>query len=708
MKPAGVYFGILNPIFNSSTVILPLPFVPPTGQTLVEILKHSKGDWATLAPLTLETISKDMNLLDEIAPNLKMLTFSGGSLPKVFGDIIATRIKLTSHLGSTESGPLPTMYRYDHDFERDWNYLQIHPAVGAKFDPQPGEVFELVYERSPSTEPHQTVFTLWPDLNEFRTKDLFSCHPSRPDIWTHASRSDDIIVFLNGEKTNPITFESHISHIPEVSAALMFGNQRFESGLLVELSDQKSLSTFERAEIIERLWPEIERANAMLPAYAQVSQSHILFTEPNNPLSRTLKGSIRRQATLAQYASKINQLYADAEAAWAPTSGISKEVDLESMETVQNIVQESLDAIAKIGEIGKDGDFFTQGMDSLQVLRLVRDLRMKTSLVSIQPSTIYRHSTVVSLAKALHDLAHNTQISQSESERRRTEKITTTLQKYSTMIDEVVASIPKQTMSCSADPSPDSGSRSVILTGSTGVIGSYILRALLEQPNIDHIYCLNRSPDSDALQKKRNADTDPELPTVFPESKVTFLTTNLAEERALGFVPSIYEKLQRTVSLIIHNAWTVDFSLPLHSFESQILGTVNLAVLSAQSVLKPPIMFLSSIGAVMNYASTISSNSTVPESIIDDPSAPAATGYGESKYIAEKLLAYATQKLGLQACIIPRLGQITGATCSLGRWNRNEWLPSLIIGSRHMGAILESLSTYPSGMRIGAEDKIIN
>lgn len=102
-----------------------------------------------------------------------MLTFSGGSLPKVFGDTIATRIKLTSLLGSTESGPLPTMYRHGYDYERDWNHLQIHPAVGAKFDPQPADAFELVYERSSSTEPHQTIFTFWSDLDEFRDKGPF-------------------------------------------------------------------------------------------------------------------------------------------------------------------------------------------------------------------------------------------------------------------------------------------------------------------------------------------------------------------------------------------------------------------------------------------------------------------------------------------------------------------------------------------------------
>ncbi|MCJ1354060.1 MAG: hypothetical protein MMC33_004047 [Icmadophila ericetorum] len=678
------------------------------GPEFLDILKYNKGDWATLAPLTLETISKNMKLLDDIVPNLKMLTFSGGSLPKVFGDIIATRIKLTSLLGSTESGPLPTMYQHGYDYERDWSYIQIHPTVGAKFDPQPGDVFELVYERSPSAEPHQTVFTFYPDLNEFRTKDLFSRHPSYPEMWTHASRSDDVIVFLNGEKTNPIIFESHVAKHSEVAAALVFGNQRFEAGLLIELYSQEPQSTLERARVIERLWPTIKHANSILPAYAQISQSQILFTDPGGPVLRTLKGSIRRQATLDQYAPKINQLYADVEAAWAPASTISKTVDLATVESATSVVLASLKAVTKIGEIDQEEDFFVQGMDSLQVLRLVRYLRIKTGLDSVQPSTIYLHSSVASLAQSLHEIAHNTQASEIENEEKRRAKITEMFQKYSAKVDGIVASSSQHTNGLPVNPSFNVEKHTVVLTGSTGAIGSYILKALMEQPSVEHIYCLNRSPNSADLQKKRNANLDASLPRAFPEDKVTFLTTDLAEERALGLVPSMYQKISRTVSLIIHNAWTVDFNIPLQSYETQIASIVNLTALSAHSTKKPPTIFLSSIGAVLNFASTMPPSSKVPEAIIDNPSAPATTGYGESKNIAERLLAYATQKLDLRGSLILRLGQIAGAARSSGRWNPNEWIPSLVLGSRHIGAIPDSLGDYPLGVESGTEHNEIN
>jgi hypothetical protein len=311
---AGIYFGVLNAFFSNTTVILPIPGVPPNGELLLEMLRYKQADWAAVAPLTLEEISKDATLLNEISRKLKMVVYSGGSLPKVFGDVIASKINLTTQIGSSECGPIPTMYRHGYDFERDWNYLQIHPSVGAKFDSFPGDVFELIWERSTECEPFQTVFTIYPDLDVYRTKDLFTPHPELPDVWTHASRADDIIVFLNGEKVNSIGFESGICRHPNVLAALMFGHQRFEAGLLIQPRDSAyPRTTVEKAQFIQKIWPIIEQENSIVPAYAQISSSHICFTEPDSPILRTLKGSIRRSATLEQYATKINQMYADIE-----------------------------------------------------------------------------------------------------------------------------------------------------------------------------------------------------------------------------------------------------------------------------------------------------------------------------------------------------------------------------------------------------------
>lgn len=689
-QPAGVHFGVFNPFFNNTTVILPLPGIPPTGEALLEILKHTTADWATMAPLTLEGISKDEKLLNEISQRLNMLLFSGGSLPKVFGDVIATKIKLTSLLGSSESGPIPTMYPVGYNFEKDWNYIQIHPALGAKFDDSGTGVAELVWERSPKTEPYQTVFTIYPNLQVFRTKDLFTPHPELPNTWTHASRSDDVIVFLHGEKINPIAYESNISKHPDVSAALMFGQQRFEPGLLIDpVESKRPMTAIEKAEFIQRIWPSVEYANSLSPGYAQVSQSHILFTDSDMPILRTLKGSIRRAETWKQYATKIASVYDDVDSMWTPVTKKPEEID--TAEGIENLIRSSITKVAKwnADEINRDTDFFNYGMDSLQVLRLVRLLRSRSSIRSIQPSTIYLHPTVSLLATALQELASDVEVSAKAKKPMQLRSRQELLNKYIKRIDAIQPAV--------TNAISEKKQTTVLLTGSTGSIGSYVLRTLLEDPHVQHIYCLNRSLDSKDLQQQRNATLDATLPTTFPENRVTFLKSDLSDPKTLGLSEDMYTKIQEQVTLIIHNSWKVDFNVPLQSFDDQLAGVVNLSSLCAQSSRQAAFVFLSSVSAVMDFDGTqegekgVSSRKIIPETVITDMNAAAAAGYAESKYISERLLAHAAEKLGLHNVSILRLGQVAGPARSGGHWNVADWVPSLVLGSRALGVLPSSL-----------------
>jgi thioester reductase-like protein len=681
LKPAGVYFGVFNPFFNNTTVILPLPGVPPTGEVLLEMLKYAKADWAAMAPLILEGISKNVTLLDEISQRLKMVTFAGGSLPKVFGDMIATKIKLTNHIGSSESGPLPTVYRHGYDFERDWNYLQIHPSLGAKFDPLPGDVFELVWERSPEREPFQTVFTIYPDLVLYRTKDLFTPHPDLPNTWTHASRADDVIIFINGEKFNPIGFESSICNHPDVSAALMFGHQRFEAGLLIQPSNSKyPHTTVEKARFIQHIWPIVEEANSFVPGYAKISPSHICFTESDSPVLRTEKGSIRRATTLEQYSAKINQMYADVELIWTPNANQPEEI--KTLEGIGKITKSAVLGAAKWTDIKNDDNFFDQGMDSLQVLKLVRNLRMGTSIRTIQPSTIYLHPTVAALALALEKMITEDEKLGSGKKDEQRNIISRTLDQYTDKIDQLG-------FGTVSSPVHKTNEQIVLLTGSTGSIGSYILRSLMQDDHVRHIYCLNRSADSSTLQQERNKFRDSSLPTTFPADKVTFLMADLSD-LTLGLPEDVYTTIAKQVTLVIHNAWMVNFNVPLQAFDTQLLGVVNLCALCGRSALRASFNFSSSISAVMNFDD--STQLSIPESIITDMSAVPSSGYAESKYIAERLLDHAAAKLNLPKASILRLGQIAGASRSDGQWNSADWIHAMIVGSKALGALPSSLS----------------
>ncbi|KAJ0423944.1 hypothetical protein BJY00DRAFT_309761 [Aspergillus carlsbadensis] len=703
--PAGITFTLLLPLTTQCSIILPLPHIPPTGEALVEILRHTSAHWAALAPLTLETISKDIALLDNLDAHLETLVFSGGSLPKVFGDEIAQRtgLKLLSFLGSSETGPLQAVYRRGYDFVNDWNYLQFPTELGARFDLVPdtdkgsdgGEVYELIFTKTPATEPYQAVFATYPNQTEFRTKDLFTKHPTIPNLWTHASRSDDVIVFLNGEKVNPVDFESRVSRHPAVAAALMFGDKRFEAGVLVEFVDSQrkgGLSVMERARAVRDIWPMVEEANSILPAYARVDEAHIIFTEAGKPVLRTLKGTVRRRATIELYKDAIERVYSDVEemSMEAAVPGPLR-CGLGSEEETTGFIRQAVQETMKISQLALTEDFFNRGMDSLQVLRLVRHLRGRTALIGISPSMVYLNASILALSAAVYQLAQNKQVSEQQKREDQLRVRREILQKYLDAIDALATTGIKP----SSTQQGRKEGKVVLLTGSTGTIGSYILSVLLNRKDINHIYCVNRSRDSYNLQRERNAHQDSTLPLIFPKSKVTFLTFDLTHP-SLGISDAVYETLRDRTTHVIHNAWKVDFNLPLQAFEPQLVGVINLIRLCASAPRAPTVVFTSSVSAVMNVASATTSSpqsinqTPVPESIIEDISAPASAGYAESKYIAERVLSHASEKLNISARIL-RLGQVAGAAKSPGRWNAVDWVPALVLGSRGLGAIPDAL-----------------
>jgi thioester reductase-like protein len=81
----------------------------------------------------------------------------------------------------------------------------------------------------------------------------------------------------------------------------------------------------------------------------------------------------------------------------------------------------------------------------------------------------------------------------------------------------------------------------------------------------------------------------------------------------------------------------------------------------------------------------------VPEQALDDPSIVLPQGYGESKWICERLLDAARTKSGVSSAVL-RVGQIAGPVENRrgegALWNKQEWLPSVRLHSPNSKLIL--------------------
>lgn len=99
----------------------------------------------------------------------------------------------------------------------------------------------------------------------------------------------------------------------------------------------------------------------------------------------------------------------------------------------------------------------------------------------------------------------------------------------------------------------------VVLTGSTGSLGSYLLDSIVRNPSVARAYCLNRAIDGEARQTSVSAARG--LPTTWG-SKVTFLHTDLSKEN-LGLSAAVYEKLMSSASFIIRKSGAKYLSNPI-------------------------------------------------------------------------------------------------------------------------------------------------
>ncbi|KAJ8060197.1 hypothetical protein OCU04_010541 [Sclerotinia nivalis] len=482
--------------------------------------------------------------------------------------------------------------------------------------------------------------------------------------------------------------EQQIAHHPEVRAALVIGTHRFQTALLVELISPQILSTVERAEAIERIWPIIQEANQECPRHAKITKSHILFTSPDRPMGRSGKGTVQRQPTLDIYAREVDKLYADADkmstSAPLDNSAPEMEIDINDSRSISRFINDANSQLVGSTTFQDEDDLFIRGMlDSLQALRLTRILKQTFAIRELEITTLYTNPSVKSLTEAIIRLSSVHESSKLSSSESRLQAINDSLVEYKTILDGIAHEDHKTESTDINGVNAASKEKVVILTGSTGALGSYILQTLLTSSTVSHIYCLNRTAGKEPQIKRSQAHG---LRTEFPSNRVTFLHADLPQ-KYLGLEREIFAKIKDSTTHIIHNAWPVNFNIPLSTFYPNIKGVINLIGFASTAFHAPLLMFLSSLSSVSNF------KGNVPETVINDIIASLPMGYSESKFIAGNLLAYAADKFPHVPISIARIGQIAGPVSTNGIWNKQEWFPSLVLSSIHLGIIPESLDS---------------
>lgn len=736
---------VVMPILYNSTLVMFPPEKPATGEITSAIMSQMRVRGIFCPPAVLEQLVRTPLGLEQAA-GLDFAMYSGGPLAPFAGDRLSKVTDVCQVYGQTETGIIPSLFpRREH-----WAYFEWNPAYKVDMQHQEDDVYEQVLHQDSDLSWIRTLYHTFPEIEEWRTKDLFNRHPENPNLWQYKGRTDDILVLSNGEKLNPVGMETIILGHPAVMGALIVGQRRFQASLLIELKEQP-----EDAEaLVDEIWPTIEKANFDGPAHGRIFRSKIAVADPEKPFVRAGKGTVVRAKTTDLYANEIEALYSVSSA--QKMRNVPPIEDPQDPAALKQFLGKFIGQMLPKGAIVEKDDFFNIGLDSLQTMELTNGLRvlLKPHLGPgyarlINVKLIYANPTLDMLSAALSNRLKGAPIDEetnSSNEARRIARMRELVDKYTSelprrqsrlkaipkgaslfrrfrsmwdsILDEYSDSIIQNendygdcTKKNRATPKGyyhrvedisvvnvlndiDHTAMSnvvrqkrrklnVILTGSTGSLGTQLLQALVRNSQVSHIHCLNRSKDALSRHEKdfKSRGVDVNL------SGVAFHKAEFGEAQ-FGLSDEVYGGLKADVDVIVHNAWKVDFNHSVDSFEDvHIRGVRRFIDLSLEGSQHPRITFVSSVSSVGNWVAYHPDHPKVTETPLREYGVAQKMGYGESKHVSERILASAAERSGVTVDIL-RVGQIAGPLSSEGgQWNTTEWMPSMMKTSKAMGCV---------------------
>ncbi|MDF5732379.1 MAG: amino acid adenylation domain-containing protein, partial [Rhizonema sp. PD38] len=314
--------------------------------------------------------------------------------------------------------------------------------------------------------------------------------------------------------------------------------------------------------------------------------------------------------------------------------------------------------VLAIEPIGIYDNFFELGGDSLLVPQLLTQME-EVFLLKLPVIHLFEKPTVAGLAEIINQgfesgfLVLNT----------------TTIQNLLTdaVLDPTILP-PASNLELLTEPA------NIFLTGATGFLGAFLLQELLQQTQAN-IYCLVRAGNLRQMQDKIQTHLQNES----FYSRIIPVLGDLSKP-LLGLSEQQFEQLAQEIDVIYHSGAFVNLIYPYTLLRAtNVLGTQEILRLSSQIKLKP-VHYISSLAVFESDA--YAGKEFISEEYISDSAAP-SDGYGQSKWVAEKLLM-ASRARGIPVCIY-RPGMITGHS-QTGVTNTDDLMCRLLKGFIQLGS----------------------
>jgi len=352
--------------------------------------------------------------------------------------------------------------------------------------------------------------------------------------------------------------------------------------------------------------------------------------------------------------------------------------------------------------IPTDESFFDLGGHSILATKLVFEIR-RVFVVQAPLGLIFEESTIAGLVKAV-DVLRNRDLGIAFQDQPSVPPTSSGLsvsggtsikataatplaygQDYEALLDRLAPSYPA--------PPEDFKNRpnTIFLTGATGFLGAFIVRDLLsKKDHVKKVICLVRAKSvRQGLDRLKQGSIDKGVwdDNWIADGRLEVVFGDLSLEH-FGLEEDIWKRIADEADVILHNGALVHWVFPYEKLRApNVLGTITAINLASNGKPKS-LVFVSSTSAIdtdyyVKVSELLSLGPTKHRGVLESDDLDGAktnlkTGYGQSKWVSDKLL-FEAGKRGLRGHIV-RPGYVVGDSRTASKQFSNFLLSSGLTG----------------------------
>lgn len=335
--------------------------------------------------------------------------------------------------------------------------------------------------------------------------------------------------------------------------------------------------------------------------------------------------------------------------------------------------------------IGIDENFFDLGGHSILATRLIFEIR-KAFVVDAPLGLVFEKPTIEALAAAVDDLSNAGLDAHEPDAKEKAAEVN-----YADDVATLSKELPAKYEPLPADFAAKK--HTVFLTGATGYLGAFILGDLLSR-NAAKVICLVRAKTAeDGIARLRDSGEGRGIwdEKWVAEGRVEAVVGDLGEEK-FGLDQATFDRVASEADAVLHNGAVVHWVYPYAKMRAaNVLSTLTCLQLCNQT--KPKLFSFISSTAVLDNENFVrksdellqAGKAGIPESDdLEDARTGLDAGYGQSKWVAEKLIMEAAKR-GLSGWII-RPSYILGHT-KTAVTNTDDFIWRMVKGCLQLGLI---------------------